>query len=53
MTEQPNKQAPLHDDDVEGHRQGLEDIEEDVEGHRIAGTNVQPPRDTDLGGTER
>ncbi len=29
----------------------LED--DDVEGHRIIGSNVQPPRDTDLGGSER
>ena len=27
--------------------------EDDVEGHRIIGSNVQPPRDTDLGGSER
>lgn len=29
----------------------LED--DDVEGHRIPGSNIQPPRDTDLGGSER
>jgi hypothetical protein len=100
MTENPNNQAPLHDEDLEGHRQGLEGTEDleghglssiegddedveghrnrpdrnrpdrnrpdfmadrnrpdlleddDVEGHRIIGSNVQPPRDADLGGTE-
>ena len=96
MTENPNKQAPLHEEDLQGHRQGLEGAEEDleghrlvsiegddedteghrnrpdrnrpdfmadrnrpdlledddVEGHRLVGTNVQPPRDADLGGTE-
>ena len=51
-----HKQGLLDDDDaadVEGHKQGLLDDIEDVEGHRIVGTNVQPPRDADLGGTER
>jgi hypothetical protein len=50
-----HKQAPLDgpDDDVEGHRQGLLEDIDDVEGHRFFETNVQPPRDADLGGTER
>jgi len=40
------------DEDVEGHRikgSHLIEDDEDVEGHRLA---VQPPRDTDLGGTD-
>ena len=53
-----HKQGLLDDDDdaaadVEGHKQGLLDDIEDVEGHRFIETNVQPPRDADLGGTER
>ncbi len=44
------------EEDVEGHRtiKPAADADEDVEGHRasvVAG--VQPPRDTDLGGSER
>jgi hypothetical protein len=45
------------EDDVEGHRvrernhPGINE-EDDVEGHRYVGSNIQPPRDADLGGTE-
>ena len=50
------KQGLIDDDeDVEGHRirggNNLTDDDEDVEGHRYV--QVQPPRDTDLGGTDR
>jgi hypothetical protein len=43
------------DEDVEGHRHRdtLIGDDEDVEGHRFAKADVQPPRDTDLGGTDR
>jgi hypothetical protein len=44
------------DEDVEGHRLkagNLIDEDEDVEGHRMKGADVQPPRDTDLGGSDR
>ena len=47
------KQGLIDDEDVEGHRvrDSLIKDDEDVEGHRYLG--VQPPRDTDLGGTDR
>ena len=44
------------DEDVEGHK--FKDVmitgdDEDVEGHRFDKGGVQPPRDSDLGGTDR
>ena len=32
--------------------EGVDD-EDDVEGHRLIGTNMQPPKDTDLGNSPR
>ncbi len=48
MSEQGNE----FEQDVQGHKAGLTDDIDDVEGHRLISTNVQPPRDADLGGTE-
>jgi hypothetical protein len=53
MNEQKSEEFDAPIEDVEGHKfkQGLIDDDEDVEGHRYV--QVQPPRDTDLGGTDR